>query len=483
MNIENNNVFIGVPRERFSLNQFVDNLSSIIKRLLESGHEARVFYAEGHRVDRNRDKIVKAFLEEQDKPDWLLMLDSDMRHHTMAPSRLMAHKVPVVGALYFHRGRHDPLVFVESDTMEDEWGRDIRMWEFMRQEVFDFLEGAGLPYADDAFTIDGYGEPLLECDAVGTGCMMIHRSVLEAMEPPWFEYRTGSESEDLTFCYRVRHELGLPVYCDLSTICGHYEMVPLGQAQFRNIFKARGITGTAYTREQAASQLAELAGIENAAEKLQQYRPAQLAELWEDSLSYGLDVRESTIDFYLREDVGKMYLLDLTIWNASPSFERLRRNLIGVQGGKVVEIGSGIGTVSIQLALQGCDVIGIEPNDVLRKYSAKRAAWIHDNKAIARMGKAKFVSHVALVESALGDGELYDLGVAIDVFEHMAPSDLHRYMSFLSMVIRPGGKLFVHNNFGDLDLYPMHIDYNETWGSIVSNTGFTQLDELWLMKM
>jgi hypothetical protein len=59
---------------------------------------------------------------------------------------------------------------------------------------------------------------LVELTAGGSAGMLIHRSVLEAVDWPWFEY--GFVSEDLMFCDKAR-KAGFPIYCDLSTRLGH----------------------------------------------------------------------------------------------------------------------------------------------------------------------------------------------------------------------------------------------------------------------
>ena len=60
-------------------------------------------------------------------------------------------------------------------------------------------------------------EGLVELVAGGTAGMLIHRSVLEAMEPPWFEY--GFASEDILFCNKAQ-DLGFTLHCDLSARLG-----------------------------------------------------------------------------------------------------------------------------------------------------------------------------------------------------------------------------------------------------------------------
>jgi hypothetical protein len=59
---------------------------------------------------------------------------------------------------------------------------------------------------------------LVELTAGGTAGMLIHRDVLEVLDPPWFEY--GFISEDLLFCDKAI-AAGFTLHCDMSARLGH----------------------------------------------------------------------------------------------------------------------------------------------------------------------------------------------------------------------------------------------------------------------
>lgn len=81
-------------------------------------------------------------------------------------------------------------------------------------------------------------EKLVEVDGAGTGCMLIHRDLLEKMRAnypinkPWFDnliYDDVPYGEDLTFCMKVK-EMGFSIYTvtDPPAILTHDKTIKLG---------------------------------------------------------------------------------------------------------------------------------------------------------------------------------------------------------------------------------------------------------------
>lgn len=465
-------IYVGIPRERVYITSFVDNLHAVLTSLQNDGLACGYFQAESHRVDRNRDRIVKEFLGHSQEPEWLLMLDSDMEHPVDCGQRLARWGKKVVGGLYFHRNRHkDPVAFFKAEKERDEYGRMVRKWEPIRNQAYDWLIQNNVPLRDGAFSIDGNGFGLLDVDAVGTGCVLIHRSILERMEPPWFEYRDGSQSEDLEFCDRVQSELNTKVHVDMTTVSGHYSQVPLGQAQFRAIHEGRGYSLSSYTKEQAAEWFSSWLGAsDDFAHSMIESQTNELAELWHN---HSGDAR----DFYIRPDVGVNYIANLLRWNASHAFNAIRHNLIPWRRKRVLEFGGGIGTVSIQMAIQNNRVTMVEVNPKLRDFAEIRWAKTED-RLVSYAGSMSTRS-----ETPPGARDCFDLAIAIDVFEHLEEEHLFCTLAEISLSLKKGGRLFFHNNFGQQDIYPMHFDHSKVWLAFLEGNGFFQLGDLWAVKV
>lgn len=470
----NGKVYIGIPRERLYIPAFVDNRDNILMILQKAGRASGYYQHEGHRVDRNRDAIVEQFLSLPSKPEWLQFLDTDMDHPHDISIRLSRWGKPIVGGLYFHRKQsHDPFVFLENENGTDKHGREIRLWRPMRDEVYQFLIENNIPMMDGALTIDQTkNSPLVECHAVATGAMLIHRSVLETMEQPIFEYRQYGSSEDLVFCWEARHDYGIPIHCDLSTISGHYIFSPQGQAQFRLKYEGRGLIFAGYGKQEAVNWLSEFLDIpkELAAEKIDKGNAHMAGDYWIGKFGKSEPNSEQVDAFYKDPYVGQLYLIELIHWNQTPVFDQIKRMFMGLRNMKVLEIGSGIGSLAIQLSVQKCDITAAEINDTLHEFAKLRTEELR-KEITTELGSIDFVKDEWLSEP----DNTYDAVVSVDTFEHLTAQQAQLMLKDIARVIRPGGNLMYHANFGQQDLYPMHFDHSEMWDTWLIEAGFIPL--------
>ncbi len=147
--------------------------------------------------------------------EWLFFLDSDVVPPRDAILRLMAHNKPLVSGVYFRRSPpHGVPVMMKP----------VGQW------ITNFPPNS-----------------LIEVDVVGAGCLLIHRTLLEAIQhvpqrgqagKVWFDWRVDCQgilqqgeclSEDFTLCTHVKRQFGIPVLVDTGVVCLH---VGLGEASY-----------------------------------------------------------------------------------------------------------------------------------------------------------------------------------------------------------------------------------------------------------
>jgi len=172
-------------------------------------------------VDEGHNWLIRWFLEESGC-EWMLHVDSDAVLHPGTLERLLSWDEPLVSALAFRRkGPRCPVVYigqVEGDEEEVFW-KDLggtRAWLETHLELL-VLNGPAMveERPDDA---------LIAVDRTGAHCLLTHRRVFEAMEPPWFR-RVGSGAKvgsgsDFWF-HREAQAAGFTSWVDRSVIAGH----------------------------------------------------------------------------------------------------------------------------------------------------------------------------------------------------------------------------------------------------------------------
>ena len=164
---------------------------------------------------RSRNVVVKTFLETTDA-DWLLMIDSDERlsletWHKLIDSAPDKDR-PIVSGLVF------AAFFDDQDGL-----RPV-------PTIYKMDSEKGLQPID-AYPID----ELIEVDAVGTGCLLIHRSVLLDMQKQstpnqgkdWAWFVEGAIDgtyfgEDLLFSKRLK-SMGYKIFAHTGAILPHHK--------------------------------------------------------------------------------------------------------------------------------------------------------------------------------------------------------------------------------------------------------------------
>jgi len=176
---------------------------------------------------RSRNLVVKTFLETTDAA-WLLMIDSDERLSTENFMKLVdaAHDKdrPIISGLVF------AAFFDDKD--------DLRAVP----TIYKMSEEAGLTAIDD-YPIN----QIMEVDATGTGCLLIHRDVFLEMQKQsnpnqgkdWAWFVEGAIQgtyfgEDLLFSKRLK-AMGYKIHAHTGAILPHHKQFWLDDRHHRQI--------------------------------------------------------------------------------------------------------------------------------------------------------------------------------------------------------------------------------------------------------
>lgn len=164
-------------------------------------------------LDIYRNMVVESFLTDTDF-EWLWFIDSDIE---IEPTTLYTlidaadpTTVPVISAIYPMAGKNG-----NAHPSLWHWGEENGRKQFIPYDVIPDPNPAGL----------------VQADGVGAGCLLIHRSFLQAMRTiyppskPWFDMGTFEGipcGEDFTFCHRVA-QMGYTIYAHPSALVNHFK--------------------------------------------------------------------------------------------------------------------------------------------------------------------------------------------------------------------------------------------------------------------
>jgi hypothetical protein len=223
---EKETIHIAWPTSGTIDNYFAVSILDIAKTYPEKIHSWNSIEGIGL-LSKSRNLIVKHFLDNTDA-DWLFMTDSDQFVPVEAFTKLMnsadKDKRPILSGLVFgNRGAADvelsPCIYV---TKEHEGQHIVQAYE-------DYPENQ-----------------IVSVYAAGTGCLLIHRSALEAIRKQnkeslgaswaWFQDGPIGDdiwlSEDLMFSEYARKS-GFTIYAHTGAIIPHHKKVWLTQSQYK----------------------------------------------------------------------------------------------------------------------------------------------------------------------------------------------------------------------------------------------------------
>lgn len=199
-------------------------------------------------IDLARNMICEAALEDPDVTH-VFFMDVDMQFPPDALFRLVQRDKDVVGGTYMARaGVPYPhtYTFHHADDLDgtcplgaDHKGTKGRWFRTQAKQLADFLRASnGFPDEPGAVLLPPTAGSLIEADALGAGCLLIKREVLEKVPRPWFRNHYGTAGgEDMYFCDRVK-EAGFEIWGDWSVQCTHeFRYMWLDRADFMQRFQ------------------------------------------------------------------------------------------------------------------------------------------------------------------------------------------------------------------------------------------------------
>lgn len=211
-------LFVGIPSKGSVDISWALTLSEILR---QSPVPYTITANEAPAVDYARNELVETFLKSS--CEWMLWLDTDVFPPVDVVGRLLKLQLPIVSGLY--RARN---VAYASQSV---WPVVAGM--FAKNE-----KGHEVPSVQELVGWNP-GE-IIRVDAVGMGCVLVHRKVMEALAPPWFDFtmkykwlgedkyeREQQVSEDWYFFQKVK-KAGFPVHLDTTTVCIHQTLANIG---------------------------------------------------------------------------------------------------------------------------------------------------------------------------------------------------------------------------------------------------------------
>jgi len=181
-------VMWGIPCDEVMFSDFYILFEKHANKMPWDGFAA----SKGTYLPKARNFIHDAFLDSTDLP-YLMMLDSDILIPPFIVDRLMAHKLPIVGAWYHDKNHetHHPVVYdfvSETDGINNWRHRDVPR--------------TGLE----------------KVDGIGAGTLLMTRAVAEGLGKSPYSMESGGEDMKLS---RKLMQLGIPLYVDWDMPVAH----------------------------------------------------------------------------------------------------------------------------------------------------------------------------------------------------------------------------------------------------------------------
>lgn len=169
-------------------------------------------------IDDARNGLVDGFLASD--TEWLFWMDSDMTFSkdTLVELFKVAEEKDakmVTGIYYQRKGLNFPVLWSRGVPTEEGTMSGL---ETKRALTNKYVGSFMFPHPDKK-------EPF-KAHAAGFGCVLVHRSVFEVMDRPWFKFIPGVCSEDFYFFVNAQ-ELGFELWATPIPELGHIGDAPI----------------------------------------------------------------------------------------------------------------------------------------------------------------------------------------------------------------------------------------------------------------
>ncbi len=212
-------VAIAIPCAQVVYPKVLQSMMTLVSYTSGNGIKiSEIGITERQMVDDARNGLAEAFLASP--TEWMFWMDSDM----LFPPETLIELIKVAeekeakfvtGVYYQRKGKNLPCLWSRDVLMSD--GRQAAM-DSVKAKENKYVGSFTFPHPDkkDAFKVH----------AAGFGCILIHRSIFEKMDRPWFKFISGKCSEDFYFCVNAK-ELGYQLWAVPGPILGHIGDEPI----------------------------------------------------------------------------------------------------------------------------------------------------------------------------------------------------------------------------------------------------------------
>lgn len=166
-----------------------------------------------------REKTIK------ENYDYYFDIDQDVIVPPDSIKKLISHKKEVITGVYYNYTKEgDKIPILWAPFSEKEQKEILENTEKVKTEnpgLYNSLIQSNWNFIKlnkQIFKEEIEGEKLIEIRACGTGCLMIHRNILEKIE---FRENFEGGYDDVLFCSDVWEKLNKKIYCDTGVKCEH----------------------------------------------------------------------------------------------------------------------------------------------------------------------------------------------------------------------------------------------------------------------